>query len=251
MQSVSICDTVTIEKSDSVTVDCSNKNLCGGENIACRAAELFFAAAKIDGGAKIYIEKRIPVAAGLGGGSADAAAVLCGLNTLYETRFDTKELCSIGAAVGADVPFCIAGGAAVCRGIGEKIEPIACLPDCFIVIAKQGNKSSTGALYALFDKNGSSQKPDTEAMKAALLSADIEKAAAQLCNAFEELVPQSAALKHTMLKCGALGAALSGSGPSVFGIFKKRETAQKCVESIGGQSFVCVPSQYGCIINSK
>lgn len=251
MQSVSLADKVSIEKYDVITVDCSDKSLCGRDNLAYRAAELFFTEAGIKGGAKIHIEKHIPVAAGLAGGSADAAAVICGLNALFDTRFSTEKLCFVGAAAGADVPFCIKGGTMLARGIGEKLEPVPCLPDCFIVTAKNGEKSSTGALYALYDKKGVSYKPDTGAMKAALLSGSLETVGRGLCNVFEELVPQSTALKRTMFEHGALGAALSGSGPSVFGIFRDAAAAENCAKDIGSAAFLCTPAHCGCVVSCK
>jgi 4-diphosphocytidyl-2-C-methyl-D-erythritol kinase len=248
MQSINLHDTVKIERGEGIAVACSDTRLCGGENLAYRAAELFFNAAGIKGGAKIQIEKRIPVAAGLGGGSADAAAVIVGLNALYGTAFSPEKLCEISLRAGADVPFCIKGGTMLARGIGEILVPAPPMPDCDIVVAKLGEKSSTGSLYARFDKYGAKKRPDTQAMNAALLSANPDAVAARLCNAFEELVPQSEALKRIMLDCGALGASLSGSGPSVFGIFNNREKAEECERAIGAAAHLCAAAPIGCKI---
>lgn len=242
MQSVSLFDTVSIERGEGITVGCSDTRLSGNGNLAHRAAELFFEAVGICGGAKIQIEKRIPVAAGLGGGSADAAAVITGLDMLFDTRLGIDKLREIGLSAGADVPFCITGGTMLAQGIGDILSPAPVLPACYIVIAKTGEKSSTGKLYAQYDKSGAKNRPDTNAMIAALISGSPSAVGANLCNVFEELVPQSHCLKRKMLDCGALGASLSGSGPAVFGIFDNAKTAEDCVKAIGAQVYLCTPA---------
>lgn len=246
MQSVSLADTVSIAKAGGVAVSCSDARLSGDGNLAARAAQLFFDATGVRGGADIYIEKRIPVAAGLGGGSADAAAVIVGLNRLYDTRLPVEALCEIGLRAGADVPFCIVGGTMLVRGIGEVMSPLPPLPDCYLVIAKTGEKSSTASLYAQYDKSGAKVRPDNGAMRAAIESGNIKTVAAGLCNVFEELVPQSRPLKAKMLECGALGASLSGSGPSVFGIFESEKKAADCAKAIGEAAKVCRPAAAAC-----
>jgi 4-diphosphocytidyl-2-C-methyl-D-erythritol kinase len=248
MQSVGLFDTVSIERCDGITVGCSDARLCGSGNLAYRAAELFFEAAGVGAGAKIQIAKRIPVAAGLAGGSADAAAVIVGLDALFGTAFGTDRLCAIGLSAGADVPFCIAGGTMLACGIGEKLSPAPPLPDCRVVIAKAGEKSSTGGLYALYDKSCAKKRPDTRAMLGALTSGSLAAVGAGLCNAFEELVPQSLLIKRKMLGCGALGASLSGSGPAVFGIFDDERKAGECFNAIGVSAQICAPTRHGCEI---
>lgn len=128
------------------------------------------------------------------------------------------------------------------QGIGEKLSPAPPLPKCYIVIAKFGEKSSTGSLYARYDKCGAKNRPDTAAMLAALLSGSLAAVGASLCNVFEELVPQSQLLKREMLNCGAFGASLSGSGPAVFGIFDSEKSAENCVKTIGASAYLCVPA---------
>lgn len=248
MQSVDISDTVSIHRDSVISVDCSDPTLCGSDNLAYRAAALFFEAAGISEGAKIEIQKQIPKAAGLAGGSADAAAVIVGLNVLYETGYDLNKLCEIGVKAGADVPFCIVGGTLLARGIGEKLSEVPPLPDCCIVVVKKGEKASTGSLYAQFDEHGARKRPDNVAMLKALEAKDIKEIGRCLCNVFEELVPESYATKQLMLEYGAVGSALSGSGPSVFGIFEDIEKAKNCHKNFDQFSKICSPARSGCDI---
>lgn len=248
MQSVGIFDVVRIKRDERIVVGCSDQSLCGSANLAYRAAELFFAEAAIKGGAEIRIEKNIPKAAGLAGGSADAAAVICGLNAICATGFSLEKLCSIGAKAGADVPFCIVGGTMLARGVGEKLSQVPALPDCYIVIAKKGEKTSTADLYSKFDKFGAVSRPDTALMLASLKSCSIADVGTCLCNVFEELVPDAAELKKAMLKNGALGSSLSGSGPSVFGIFDDYAKAHRCRNELDCETYICPPVRSGCVI---
>lgn len=244
MQSVTLHDTVAIEESDIISVNCSNAQLCGESNLAYKATERFFKAAGVSGGALIKIEKHIPVAAGLAGGSADAAAALVGLDELYKTNLGRKKLCEIGLTLGADIPFCIIGGTKLAMGIGEEITNLPPMPDCYIVIAKEGEKNSTGDLYAKYDIFGVKKHPDTPKMLSALKSRNLQNICAELCNVFEELSPQSQTSKRKMLEHGTIGACLSGSGPSVFGIFSDEKSAELCAKAINGT--VCKPAQNVC-----
>ena len=131
-QSVSIFDELCVEKGDGITVKCSVGSIDNKDNIVCKAAEKFFENTKINGGAAIEIKKNIPLAAGLGGGSADAAAVIVALDRLYETKLSNEQICSIGLSVGADVPFCTVGGTARVGGIGEIVEKLPDIPDCAV-----------------------------------------------------------------------------------------------------------------------
>lgn len=244
MQSVTLCDTVTIENDNAISVSCSNAQLCGESNLAYKAAERFFKATGVSGGALIKIEKRIPVAAGLAGGSADAAAVLVGLDELYKTNLGREKLCKTGLTLGADIPFCIMGGTKLAKGIGEELTNLPPMPDCYIVIAKEGEKTSTGDLYAKYDNLGVKKHPDTPKMLLALKNGNPQNICAELCNVFEELSQQSQTLKRKMLEHGAVGACLSGSGPSVFGIFSDEKSAELCAKAINGT--VCKPVQNVC-----
>lgn len=248
MQSVSLCDTVAITKSKNIELKCSIPRLSGEDNLAYKAAELFFNTTGLKCGAVINIEKRIPLAAGLAGGSADAAAVLVGLDTIYETNFGEEKLCEMGLKLGADVPFCIIGGTMLAKGVGEKLNEVPSMPDCSIVIAKTGKKPSTGELYAQYDRCQPKKRPDTEKMLNALKTKSVRDAASNLCNVFEEITPKCLSLKQKMVEYGAVGTSLSGSGPSVFGIFLNENDALKCVGNLGVEAFISKPKQNGCEI---
>jgi 4-diphosphocytidyl-2-C-methyl-D-erythritol kinase len=248
MQSVDLSDAVRIRRGNGISVSCSDVSLSGDGNLAYRAAELFFKAAGLEGGVAIDILKRIPVAAGLGGGSADAAAVLVGLEALFETGLGKNRLCEIGLELGADVPFCVLGGSMLAQGVGERLTPKPSLPQCRILISKSGEKSSTGGLYARYDRCGAESRPNTRKMLAALKKGNLEEVCYNLCNVFEKIVPESAEIKKQMLESGALGASLSGSGPSVFGIFADEKSACACLKALDNGALLCSPANCGCEI---
>ena len=150
-QSVSLGDIVTVNKCDVIRVDCTDSTICDESNIAYKAAKMLKDEFNLPGGISIQLKKVIPVAAGMAGGSSDAAAVLVALNKLYETNLSEDELCEIGLSVGADVPFCIIGGTARVGGIGEKMEKLPDMPQCAIIIIKHGQKLSTADMYRQVD----------------------------------------------------------------------------------------------------
>ncbi|MDR1001966.1 MAG: 4-(cytidine 5'-diphospho)-2-C-methyl-D-erythritol kinase [Oscillospiraceae bacterium] len=235
MQSVGLCDTVEISETTSgaVELSCSDCRIPSGEkNIAHKAAREFISAFSPDfKGLKIYIEKRIPSEAGLAGGSADAAAVLVGLDRLYGANIPESRLCELGATIGADVPFCIVGGTMLCEGIGDRLTPVAPLPDCFLLLCKPPVGVSTKAAYEAADNCRASIAPsDREGFMAALQSADIARIAPRLRNVFEEALklPEIEGIKECMLRCGAEGACMTGSGSCVFGIFSSEDKAKEC-----------------------
>lgn len=234
MQSISLCDILTVEKANDITVSCSDQMLCGEENIATKAAKAFFDFSGINAGADIYIEKHIPKAAGLGGGSADAAAVIVALNELYETGFDVNTLCEIGLSVGADVPFCIVGGTARVRGIGELIETVSPLCDVSLLLSLSGEKQSTADMYRKID-NSPALPPVTEKMLCAIGKGDITGVANLLSNSFGAVCDYTA-LAQKFLETSPLGVSLSGSGPTVFAMYKndsESDTALKQLEDSG------------------
>lgn len=247
MQSVSLCDTVSVERAEEITVS-SNKKVIPTHkrNLAYIACEKFFEATGIKGGANIHIKKHIPVAAGLAGGSTDAAAVLRALNRLYKAGLAVEELCRIGASFGADIPYCVQGGTAFCEGIGEVITALPKLPKLDIVISIGGEGMSTPVMYAEIDKRKDLPKIDNDGMASAIKAGDINGVAARLGNVFEEICaekrPFVRTIKALMLENGALGAAMSGSGPSVFGIFPDKTAAESCsklLKSMGYYAFHC------------
>lgn len=240
MQSIDLSDTVYIEKSDKITVECGEFG--GEDNIAFKTAKAFFAESGINAGSAIRIEKRIPSAAGLGGGSADAAAVLCGLDRLYKTGLSYKKLLSIAVKLGADVPFLIKGGTARARGIGEILEPLSSLYGCYFLIAKGEDKPSTGEMFSRLD-SVNYNKPDIEKTVSALNNGDLSAVLASLDNSFAALWEESR-VNAELLKTGADAVSLSGSGPARFAVYRDKgaaENAEKTLKALGIPAFLCEP----------
>lgn len=235
MQQIDLYDNVRVSHTDGeITVTCNNPNIpCNEKNIAYRAAAAFFAESDIRGGAEIDIEKNIPLEAGLGGSSTDGAAVLTALNKLCGEPLSVGQLCTVGASLGADVPFCLTGGTAVCGGTGEKIRSIPCKKDFFIVIAKPDFYCNTTQAYKKFDM---SPLPVREGFDrfVGLLENGCEAWSGMVYNVFEQLYRDKRIETATneLKEKGALCAALSGSGSAVFGVFSDENKAKKAAESI-------------------
>lgn len=233
MQTVSLCDRVTLEPnfSGEVHVSCGNSELnCGGENTVFRSAAAFFSASGIRAGASFFIEKNIPSQAGLGGGSADAAAALVLLNRAFSVGFSTEKLCKIGLSVGADVPFCLRGGTLLAEGIGEKLSELPPLPECHIVICKPTVGSSTAQAYAELDHAGGKPTYFTDGLLPALKQGNLLAVASACGNVFESvvLIPEIRQIKAEILHNGALGSCMTGSGSAVYGIFSDFRKAEDC-----------------------
>ncbi len=241
MQTVSLFDLVLVDKTQrSITLSSNLKYLPTNEkNLAYKAAELFLSRAGIQGGARIMIHKNIPVAAGLAGGSGNAAAVLCAMNMLYNTNFSARELCDIGAELGADVPYCIMGGTYLVEGVGEILTPVPAMPSCFILIVKPPLNISTASVYEQIDSAPIINRPNTDALISALGRGDTAGIAGGLCNVMESVTvkqhPVIGGIKKKLISNGALGAVMSGSGPSVFGIFNDFEKAKQSADSFAYQ----------------
>ena len=237
MQTVSLYDLIIIDKIDEgIEITTNLKFLPVNENnIAYKAARDFFNYTGLSGGCKIMIYKNIPVAAGLAGGSGNAAAVLCALNRLYNANLSLDELKEIGVKLGADVPYCITGGTALATCIGDIITPLPSLPKCNILMVKPPISVSTGIIYNEIDTTEIINRPDTNAMIDAISKKDINGVACHLSNVMgtvtENMHPIIRGIKNKMMKNGALGAVMSGSGPTVFGIFPDYETAKKSHDS--------------------
>ncbi len=245
-QSVSLCDILTVTLSDKISVNCSKAELDGENNLCFKAAELFFKTAGIASGAEIYIEKHIPDAGGLGGGSADAAATLVALNELCERPLSQEKLLEIALKLGADVPFCMVGGTKLCEGIGEIMTELSPLPDCFIVVAKKGVKGSTGQMYSALDSKKDLRRPDTEAVISGLKKGELEKVFEGAYNCFEAVndVTVLNEAKTVAKQNNALYAGLSGAGPSVILVFDEKTDAEKTAKALSKlqfESFVTVP----------
>lgn len=210
---------------------------CDDKNIAGKAARLFMSKMCITGyDVDIYIHKRNPVCAGLGGGSADGAAVLMGMNELFCTELSKSALEKMGEALGADVPFCIHGGTALCEGKGEIITDIPQLPECSIVICKPEFSVSTPDLFHMIDNRKIRLRPDTDGMLKALKNGNLNGVAKRLFNVFEELISDEhseiKSVKGIMYDYGALGASMSGTGSAVFGLFSDKANAEKAYKKL-------------------
>ncbi len=236
MQSVSLCDavTLTLAEREGITMSCSDKSLaCDDSNICVRCAKAFYEYTKIPPQVDIYLKKRIPMMAGLGGGSADGAAVLCGLNKLHKSKLSCEALCEIGFKIGADIPFCIKGGTQRAQGAGEILSDLSKLSESlYVLIAKPNFPVSTKLAFQGFDQQEHPQRADVDGMISALESGNLQEIAAKLSNVFEPFSrPEKIGfIKKIMLDHGAAGALMSGSGSAVFALFERENEAKVCAE---------------------
>lgn len=235
MQSVSLCDDVSVTlRSDGAVNIVTNLRFLPGDdrNIAVKAAKAFFALLGRDGlGADIVIHKRIPVCAGMGGGSTDGAAVLRALNRLTDMPFSRAELEKAGAALGSDIPFCVAGGTALAEGRGEILSDLSGFPCCNFVIVKPKFSVSTPEMFAKMDLLSVKYHPDTHGILASVKSGDLQGICRRMYNVFEDVLPAKPndvrRIKSMLLDCGALGAIMTGTGSAVFGIFDNPEKSER------------------------
>lgn len=260
MQSIDLYDTVQVAQTEQtgISLYCSDPTLpTDSKNIAYKAALAFFDYQKEENpSVSIKIEKRIPAAAGLAGGSADGAAVLVGLNELLQTHFSIDTLCNIGVKVGADVPFCIRGGTLLAQGIGDVLHTLRPMPNCFLLLVKPTQGVNTAQAYAQYDAQGRQYEPNKMEMLSAVQGQDLTGICANLANVFEQFieVPQRVELRQMMGNFGAKGVCMSGSGPTVFGIFDDKETVLACqsaLATVPGDVFLCHPVKQGCQFKSK
>lgn len=240
MQEVGLCDKIEIipNTTGEISLEVINSNLpCDESNIAVRAAKLFFEKAGIDGGCKITLEKNIPVCAGLGGGSSDGAAVLKALNEIYSFSLSEAELLELGLKLGADVPFCVMGKTALAEGIGEVLTPVSSLLKGWVCIIKPDIDISTPLAYKAID-NCTYPHPNISECVKAIENGDIETFVKNSGNVFEvvcrDVHPEINEIKNHLLNSGAFFAMMSGSGPSVFGIFENKSDAQRAFDSYKG-----------------
>ena len=228
MQMVTLSDDVEITRNDSgaISVETDCKNLSGGEhNIAYKACQLMKSTYGLNDGFDIFIQKRIPLAGGMAGGSTDAAAVIRGINALCDLKKSDKELMDIGARIGADVPFCIQQNPAMATGIGEILTPVAGLPqDIWILLVNPGVEVSTKLIYEAIDQQATYGTVDNQALTQALAASDLQQAKQYMINVMEPvtgaLCPQVPELIHKLKKSGAFHAMMSGSGATCFGLFE-------------------------------
>ena len=206
------------------------------DNLVYRAAKLLMDEFQITKGVAIDLHKFIPVAAGMAGGSSDAAAVLVGMNKMFRLGLSREELMKRGVTLGADIPYCIMRGTALAEGIGEVLTPLPPCPRCYILIAKPPLSASTEKVYARYDALEHVDHPDLERVIRGLEQSDIREVAAGMGNVLEQVMipeyPVIGEIKEMMLETGALGAMMSGSGPTVFGIYKTRGAAKEGARKI-------------------
>lgn len=238
MQTVGIYDVLTLKKiPQGIVVTTDNGELpTDDNNLIYKAARLMKEKYSIQEGVSIHLEKNIPIAAGMAGGSTDAAATFWGMNELFELGASMQELQELGVKVGADVPYCIMGGTALAEGIGEKLSPLPAPPECVLLVAKPDINVSTKYVYEHLDAEGVEEHPDIDGMTEALAGKDLQGIVARLGNVLENVTvkrhPIIAEIKECMLEYGAMGSLMSGSGPTVFGIFEKKEDAERALEYI-------------------
>ncbi len=261
MQTVSLCDLVSVElvpaaqTKIALAVSGSTELPTDSRNLAWRAAECFLQHTHLTAEVQINLQKHIPVAAGLAGGSADAAAVLRALNHLCGKPFTTEELSQIGSELGADVPFCVCGGAMLATGVGEVLERVPAMPSCTLVVAIGEDRISTPKAYAALDEKHNffdhprEQGADVQELIDLWQNDALAASCACFYNVFEDVIPEDNTdvdtIKRLMRQSGALCAMMSGSGPAVFGVFETPEEAEKTsaiLQEKGFQSFVCHPS---------
>ena len=201
-------------------------------NLIYKAAKLLKDRCGFAGGVEIDLNKFIPVSAGLAGGSTDAASTLFGINRLFDLGLSTKDLMELGVSIGADVPYCVMRGTALAEGIGEKLTALPPLPRCWILIAKPPINVSTKLVYESLDMNGVDRHPDIDGLIDAIKRQDINGVCSLMGNVLENvtvpLYPVIESIKNDMMDNGAINAMMSGSGPTVFGIFPDEETILKC-----------------------
>ncbi len=250
MQSISLCDTLHVALTEGADIVCrvDGADLPADEsNLAVKAARAFFRETALPPcGLSIEIEKRIPIAAGMAGGSADAAAVLHALRELLMPAMELTALERIGETVGSDVPFCVRGGTALAEGRGELLTSLSPAPKLSVVVCKPPFPISTPVLFKRSDSVTLQKRPDTAAMLRAIAQGDADGMIANLCNVFEEVLPEECGevftIRDKLLALGADGAQMTGSGPTVFGLFKDEALAAKAAETLKKeyeQSYLC------------
>ena len=241
MQNVDIYDTLTFEDNDTGEVVLT-ANLdtipTDGSNLICKVAKQLQEEYGVKKGVNIHLVKRIPVAAGMAGGSTDGAAAYMALNELWNLGLDKKRLCELAVKLGADIPYCILGGTALAEGIGEELTIISDMPKCSIVVAKPNIDVSTGWVYKELDSKEIENHPDIDGIRKAIEEGNLEEMCGLIGNVLEPVTSSKyeeiGKLEALLTKAGAIGAFMTGSGPTVFGIFDDEALAKKGYESLCG-----------------
>lgn len=236
MQTVGIYDELTFEvKGEHIVVTTDNMELPSDDNnLVYKAAKIMRERYQIKEGIHIHLNKNIPIAAGMAGGSTDAAAVFLGMNEIFDLQASQEELMKLGVQVGADVPYCIMGGTALAEGIGEVLTQLTPAPRCYLLIAKPNINVSTEYIYEHLHANDLKVHPDIDGMRASIEEGNLEGIISRLGNVLETVTvneyPIISEIKHKMIQLGAKGSLMSGSGPTVFGIFDKKELAHQAYQ---------------------
>lgn len=243
MQTVDLSDHLLFEEreQDHISIACTVSYVpVDNRNLVYKAVNLIKTRFGIKKGVHIHLEKNIPVAAGLAGGSSDAAAALRGINRLWKLGLTMDELAELGSQIGSDVPFCVYGGTAIARGRGERIERLPESSPLWVVLVKPPIAVSTADVYRYLTLSNIHKHPDTQSMVQALANGELEEIAKNLVNVLETVTfkmhPEVERLKWQMLKFGALGALMSGSGPTVFAIADRETRAQRIYNGLRGFS---------------
>lgn len=245
MQTVNLYDKLTVKKKEreGITITSNTGELpLNEDNLIYKAARLIFEKTGKSYGVSIHLDKNIPIAAGMAGGSTDAAATLIALNELFDFGMSKEQLAEIGVKIGADVPYCIYGGTCLSEGIGEVLTKLPDTPDCYLVIAKPGIGVSTKYVYENLHIETVTEHPDMDGMVDAIKAGDLQGVVRTMGNVLETVTikryPEIAAMKQKLLDNGAESALMSGSGPTVFGIFMQKETAGKALEELNKTGLV-------------
>ena len=245
MQNIGLYDQLSMKKTnkDEIVLS-SNIGILPNDdrNLIYRAIRLMKQEYNITTGIKAELEKNIPMAAGMAGGSTDAAAAFIGMNQLFDLNLSTERLMELGAKLGADIPFCILGGTALSEGIGEILTPLKPMPHCYILVAKPGINVSTRFVYENLEANKLPYHPDIDGMLASIEEGNLKGITDRLSNVLETVTekkyPIITKIKNTMLDAGAMNSLMSGSGPTVFGIFDNKETAMAALNKVRELEFV-------------
>lgn len=245
MQTVGIYDELTLTRTqEGITVTTDNEELPTDDgNLIYKAARIMMEEYHIPGGIHIHLKKNIPIAAGMAGGSTDAAAAFKGINRLYDLDCTLEELMKLGVRVGADVPYCVLGGTALAEGIGEKLTSLNPAPDCLVLVAKPGINVSTKYVYEHLDAEGIRSHPDIDGMVKAIWEESLQGILDRMANVLESVTvkkyPVIDELKRRMRELGALNSLMSGSGPTVFGIFVDERIAREAFEQMKKEYPAC------------
>lgn len=238
MQTVGIYDVLEFQRTEGgivITTD-SGELPTDENNLIYKAAKLMMETYHISEGVKIHLEKHIPIAAGMAGGSTDAAATLKGMNRLFDLGCTLKDLMELGVKIGADVPYCVMGGTALAEGIGEKLTPLAPAPDCYVLVAKPDINVSTKYVYEHLDAQEIVKHPDIDGMVEAIAEESLQGILDRMENVLETVTvsayPVIQTIKDRMKELGAINSLMSGSGPTVFGIFVEKDMARRAYDKL-------------------